>query len=332
MSSTALEETGLEPIETPDVNPEAAQSSSAEPEGEKTTLDLVSEVLGAREESPTSEPGKPEVEAAPEEAAAPQEEQVDVLSEEEKKLLSEKSRNRFQTLVAQKKTLESQLSEVRPKAEQFDRIVEFAQRNNLSGEDIDNTLQIASMIKQGDMIGAYQRVLPIYQALAKAVGAELPPEYQERVRLGHLPEQDARRLAQAEAAARIHQEQLARQQQRAQEDAVRQYQAQVAQELTSAGDSWAQSKAQRDPDWPMREQLVSKLIGAEMRANGIPATAQEVYALCERIDQEVQAQFKAYGPPKREVRPVTGVGSQARLTPEPKSTLDVLTNVLSGVR
>ncbi|WP_137389152.1 hypothetical protein [Rhodoligotrophos defluvii] len=332
MSSTDFEDTGT-PVDQ-DVTESAATSSSAEPAGEKTTLDLVQEALGGKEASPASETGEDQPEAKAQEGGAdPKEgESEDTLTEEEKRTLSQRSRNRFHRLVETKKALEGQLSEVKPKAENFDRFVNYLQSNDLSAEDVENTLGIAAMIKKGDAAGAYQKVLPIFQKLAQAVGAVLPPQYQERVRLGHLSEQDARQLVQTEATARLSQYQLQRHQQMAQAQAERQQLERLTAEVVSAGDSWAQTKAQSDPDWSLRKDLVVELIGAELRQRGVPPTAQDVYALCEEVDKRVRERLKPFAAPKREMRPVTGVGSSPRSTPEPKNTLDVLNNTLAGIR
>lgn len=312
----------------------ATQDSPAENndnQAEGSTFDLVKEVLEEQEVSPTSQTGDVEAQVEAQDAVADKvEEDPYTLSENDKKALSQKSQERFQKLVDRAKQYEGRAQELEPRAQNFDKIVEFSRKNNLSAEDIDNMFDIAAAIRNNPVEG-FKKLIPIYQQLAQTVGAVLPPELEEQVRQGFISEANARELAQTKAQLNFksvqEQEQLRRQELEQQQESTQR----AVQLAVTTADNWRTAKAKNDPDWIMKQQRVADVTKLRLLESGkYPQTEAEVVALCEDALKQVEAEMKPLLGTRRAVTPVTS-SSSSRSVPEPKSSLDVVKNVLSGM-
>lgn len=309
-----------------------AESSTAnENQAEPSTFDLVKGALETQEGSPSSEEvGKVETEVEQTSEASEEKPEGDKpleLSEEEKKIYSPKAQERFQKLAGQVKEADARIAELAPKAEGFEKLSAYVRDNNIPAEDIDTAFDLLAKIRNNPVEG-YKALVPIVQSLAQQVGAILPDDLQTKVAQGFMPEADARELAMARAQNAI----ASRQLQERDEVARQQQAAQTIQRNVDVASSWRNSKAQNDPDWSSKEQRVADLVKLRVLEMGsFPKTEKETLAMCEEALTRVEAELKPFLANRRPIAAPVQSSSSPRSVPEPKSTLDVVKNVLSGM-
>lgn len=312
-------ETAAEPDEgtVEDVN--TAEGSSPEETGEKTsTFDAVQSALGVEaEESPTSTGDEAVVEPEAEDELSEE------VSDEEMAAYPKNSQRRIRQLVEQKQEAAIELETLKPKADAADQIFGFMRENSIQPEELDNALNITRLVKQ-DPGEALRALTPIYQELAQRVGAILPPDLQEQVRLGYITEPHARELVKTRSDAALAEERRKSEDDRRESDA-RQTQISTA---TNTANDWTASKLQTDPDWHLKQDLVTKEVELELRRAGdagYPKDSRATIELCERALATVEGNLKAFRAPPQ---PKDLVRDQAsgnnRPAPEPKSSAEAI--------
>lgn len=316
-----------------DVDTAAASSTEANQGVEKSPSDLVFEALGmaSEEKSPGSEqdqtdPAEPTADEAKAEDAEATPKPLEEITPEELKKYSPKTQARIQQLLDQRLEKHNELEALRPKAQQFEALEEFATTHKLSMTQVAESVELAGLVNQKPE-EALQRLLPVVQHLMKVTGQVLPEDIQERVRLGYIGEEEARRLVKAETAA---QRASAVAKETAEEAAARE-QANEIRELqrtaTDTADKWESSRKRNDPDWPLKSQRVGELIKLEVYEKGFPKTPDAIVKMLDGIAEKVTAEYSRFTPRPKEVRPVTGTAATAANS-EPKSSKEAALRAL----
>lgn len=317
-----------------DVDTAAASSTEAKQGVEKSPSDLVFEALGlnSKEKSPDSEqdqtdPADPKSEEAAKTAdadAAPK--PLGEITPEEMKRYTPKTQERIQQLLDQRLEKHNEVEALKPKAQQFEALEEYAATNKLSMPQIAESVELAALVNQKPE-EALQRLIPVIQHLMKVTGQVLPDDIQERVRLGYMGEEDARKLVKAEITAQRASETAA---ETARDLAARE-QANEIRELqrtaTEAADKWESSRKRSDPDWPLKSQRVGELIELEVLKKGFPSDQTAVVRMLDVIADKVNAEYARFTPRPKEIRPVTGTASTAANS-EPKSSKEAALRAL----
>ncbi len=321
-------------------------------EGVKSLTDAVLSALDGPEASPTSasEPGTEAAEAVSESGEAQNAEKSEseegtektALTDEEMAQLPVKTRARIDDLITQRRELrgeltgaKAELDEIRPQAENYARIQRFLRDNDLSPQDAGQALSLAGLI-QTNPAEAFRRIQPIYAQLAQKIGAALPADLAEDVRLGRITQQRAYELSQARAASQISQQQVARQGQREQERAEQERQnAEVerrqnhARSMARVGDTLAGEKAQTDPDWKLKEPLVSDALEIDLHRNGMPVDEADLRKRFSTAYEQVTKRLASFRPaPKPTVKSPLSSSSPATSAPAPKSVQEAVLRAL----
>ncbi len=318
-----------------DVN--GSQPSASSPEtkdsGQKATgsmLDAVVSALkpskGADEGSPASQTQDPKTNADPNvpKDDEPREEQLpEEVTEEELNDQKPKTRKRIEQLLGKVRTLGSQVTDLSPKAQEFDKLVNFIADNGLSKQDLDATFEIVSAIRN-DPTKAYKALTPIYQALQQAVGDILPTELQERVRLGYISEADARALHRAQRSEALTREQSERTEQRRTEQSERERKQTLVRDVSSTVGTWEQGKASSDPDWHLKQSRINELIRLKVYEQGYPDTKEAAVKLCNDVYDDVTKEIRRLSPKPQEKQAVNGNASSRDTAAEPKSILEAV--------
>lgn len=342
MSSTEL---ATDEVETQDANIATSSDANVDTKAEVSTFDLVKEVVGKQTEEATpasdgevkAEVEKTDAEPEAEKKDAP-ENPDELFTEAEKKQLSEKTQARIRDLVSQRRERdakiaehEGKLNELSPKAEAFEKIAEFTRQNNLEAMDIDNTLALAALIKNNPIEG-FKQLDIVYQQLARQVGHVLPDQLQQRVQQGFMSEADAREMARLQAMNQFRDRQAQEQVARAKAEADAAQQQQRQQTAVRVTNEWAANKAKNDPAWAAKHKVLKPMLEGYVKANGVPADEKTLVDTLEGFLETVNEGYKQLVPTPRAVTPVmSSSSSKAPLVPEPKSSLDVIKNVLSGM-
>src|SRR4051812_4459368 len=91
-------------------------------------------------------------------------------------------RKKINKLLKQRRELRAELSQLQGPAQIGSELDTYAKKNDLSGEDIANTLQMAAMLRAGDYKAFYQAVAPFVRTAQEYLGIVLPKDLGERVK------------------------------------------------------------------------------------------------------------------------------------------------------
>lgn len=321
--------------ESPAIEAEGVTTDSpAVSEGVTSSLDALEAALAGAAGSPsTDEPGQPEPDLeAPAEGDEDKAKSESDLSDEEKAKLSPRAQNRFQQLANERRSLEEKLNAVQPKVEQFERIERLMVEHQATPEHLSNALALTGMINRGE----YDRVIPVLENvlnnLREQVGDVLPPELKQRVDLGYLTEDDAKKLNRAQAQAqRLTDAQRRDAEARQQAEQQRAFN-EVATAAAQTADAWAKEQATSDPDWKLKADFIQSELQRTLLAepDKYPKTPQEARALLDRIKKDVDSRVGRFAPQAKPMQPVTGGAPSARSVAEPQTSLEALERALSG--
>lgn len=320
---------------------QAAESLPAEVKGEpESLLDAVKAALKKDEPAQESPPaadgqGKPADASA---AEADDGGELGDVTPEELNRYHSKTRRRVQGLLAERDTLRKDLDDLRPRAEQFDRIVQYVEKAGLTSQEVDAGFEIMRLMK-AEPAKALAALMPYVEQLQTLTGDRLPADLAEAVESGRITEVHARELASHRSRSSLADEQSRRaaevaRQKAAAEQAERQ--ATAIREMTAGAlTEWARHHLERDPDQGAKAPLIESEIRAQMvqaHAEGKPPrTAQEIFALASRAKAIVEQRLAALLPTPRAVQPVpSGAGAQGPA--EPKTAAEAAVLALRAMR
>jgi|GEM_PF-2807923 len=338
-AGTDLEEEHLQAPPNPDEKP--ASESSAEDEGatQETMLDAVSKALEPKEESPASEEPDPESAETPAEGSAEDDESDDSaesddsfdegeLTEQERQHLSQQTQRRIKKLVAQGKEQIAKIEELQPRAEQFDRILSYVKENRLTQEDVDQTFNIAALVRN-DPEKALEALMPIVQTLEAATGRTLPDDLRNEVRQGYITREKAEELSQARAARTLAETRNREADERRQKEERQRDTQTRLDNAVNAANQWHADQAAKDPDYKLKQARIAEKAELEVRRVGKILEPSEVTELLGRIKQEVDKETARFAPKPRPAAVVEGTASPGN-RPKPESTLDVINQALAA--
>lgn len=314
-------------------------------EGAKSMMDAVLTALDGPEDSPAStEPGAQAGQTDEQNPAhdtqhgRPEGDETSLSAEEEARL-GTRVRERISDLTAQRRALREQvasvqteLDQIKPHAENFAKIQEFMHRNDLSPQDAGQAMTLAALV-QTDPVAAFKALQPIYARLAEIAGAALPSDLSEDVRLGRMTQERARELAATRAAVSVRDQRTQRQQERQAEDTQRQ-QAEArerhAGEMSRLGDALAAETAKTDPEWKLKEPLVARALQVDLVTNGMPTNADDLRKRFNAAVKEVTQHVSAFRPAvKASQRSAIGGSSATTVqAPAPKTLQDAVLRAL----
>lgn len=327
-----------------DVQPAAESSTAQDDKG--SLFDAVKAALDGQTEKPSSsdepgsETGKTDADATAKEKGAEADEEPEDLTEDELSQLKPKTHRRIRYLTRlrhqQEKALaerEATISEISPKAQQFDQIVGFVDKAGLSKDEVNDGFAVMRDLKQNPE-AAYQRLKPIMAQLAQMFGeGALPDDLRQEVATGQITEQRARELATArsrttlaETRARVTDERTA------QERAINERQALVG-GVETAVNEWEASKAKADPSWKLKQPRIKEIVKAVVlermiQQPGYFPTREEALRMSEDALKRVNDDFKAFAPRPRAVNPLVDAGSSPSVA-KPTSAVEAARQALS---
>lgn len=312
---------------TPDAT--AAASSTAEEKPAGTMLDAVKAAIAPKSESPTSKSTDPAADGE-DPASKAETPESDELSPEEIKALSARTQQRFSKLTKNLKAASTEISSLKPKAAEFDKIDSFVRNAGLSQQDVAGTLEIAALLRSPRPQDALARLLPIVARLQEISGETLPADLQTRVDQGYLTEADAKTLAKAQAEARLATDHVTQMTERQQADQRNSDFKALTTSTVSSIETWESQQAARDPDWHLKRDSVAELvelaIERKTREVGQPwfPNSEEAIKLSADALKTINDRSKRFGPKLQEIRPVLNGGASPRSTVAPKNLLDVV--------
>lgn len=326
-----------------------ADSSTAE--GAKTAQDAVLAALTSDEESPASDesgtdPAKAEDVAKDEKGAKDEGDKADEdeISPEDLNRLNAKTRKRIDTLLTERREMSGELSSVKaeldklkPDAEAHKQVRTFLSESNLSAKDAGTALQLAAALVN-DPEAAYAELQKIMASLETRIGAKLPDDLAEDVRLGHITEARARELSRARAgqnmaAQRAEQERTIRQREADEQRKAAEAEAQqkVVRDLAVYGDELTAQRVQSDPDWKLKQPLVVDRLKLDIAENGMPKDRADFKKRFDTAVKSATEFLQTVNPtrPRRTVVPNESAGSTGQNTAPPKSAQEAVLRALN---
>lgn len=305
---------------------EPAKSSDAEDSGAKgpaTALEAVKAALDAKpaaDSPPQAEaPGKAGVvESAPEKLTPEAQAAAD-------KLLPFHLHPRWKEVKTAAEALEGQVSELTPKAKQWDAIDAKFRETGLAPEDVQplfeggaqlkragatqaevgDLMKVGAALKLGDRQVVQQIAGPIFEALGLQLVETLPAEIAEMVESGAMTEDAARKMAGLQFNARA--AETRRVIAERQVEQVTEADKVVLQEaeFTRASASWESRVKSTDADWSRKEPFIVEAIQARVKLRE-PTTPEEVVQICQDSYDQVTRVMRGSGAQRATVRPAVG--------------------------
>lgn len=327
-----------------DMNTEDS-STSKESEKELSTFDIVKSAIQGKDSdddaegsSEKDEPTK-DKDKSEKDKSKSEEGESDEISEEELKDYKPKTRKRIEQLQGLYKEAKTQATELKQRLDEvendaglYKQYTGYLERNHISQDEANELFQIGALMKS-DPVKALNMIAPHYNKLLEVTGNVLTPELQKQVDDGYITREVAIELNRNKAQNIIHQQRFQQQQQ--QEQLAHQTQDQqklitsIQTTIANIENGWQTS----DPDYAKKAARIRDRIELKWHkahASGkIPRSGEEASRMMEEVKREVDQEFRDLMPKRQPVDTVPGGGS-TQVVAEPKSTLDVIRNALSG--
>jgi hypothetical protein len=316
---------------TQDVNLTTSPSSGDEGAKAPTSVfDAVNAALKPKSDAPESSPASETPEKT--DPAAAEVPLSDDPSPDELNRLHSQTRKRVKQLLGQRNDARNEIAQLKPRAEQADRINRFVEASGLDWSEVNSGFELMRLMKN-DPLEARKQLEPIWNALNKICGHELPPDLQQKVSQGFIDEPTAQELAQQRARAHLATSQNQRTvqtvQQQRERAAAQQFGASVQSAIKTFENSWKGS----DPDYAVKSPRVMEKVElalSRMAAKGetlkSPADAVK---LVEDAKKAVEAELKPFVRRREQIDPLPGGGVTANGSPKPKSMAEA---VAAGLR
>ncbi len=318
-----VEDSSSEATEAQEVDDTEASSSDAV----ETEADLLSVVQDAL---PTEEAETPQEETEEEVAEVESKEEVEAELEAEDD--SEDYSNvpfnkhpRFQKLIAEKNELKELSNKYKTDSEQYKKITDFIELNNLSAKDAVEGFRIMATLRNNPEEG-YKLLQGHLERIGNVTGRNLPKDIQEKVDDGFLDEDAAKELSQARAN-------LYREKQLRKQTQQRFTNASASANETQMADAvklWGEKTLANDPDFSLKQDEFNDRISAIVSERGVPKSPDEVVQIADDAYATINERFKARQPSKQPMRSSTKGKLGGVPVPEPNSMRDIVSQALQA--
>lgn len=216
------------------------------------------------------------------------------------------------------KEMLSEREALKPRAEQYDKIVSFMTTNSLTPNEMADGMRVMALMKHNPS-AAYEQLQTYIKKLAPFTGEELHPDIKAKVDDGFVDPETAKELSRLKAekeflnqrSEEIYQQQLAQQQassQRAMYDAVT---------------GWEAAEKARDPDWSAKYEMIQDRVRSLM-ATTKPSSPEEAVQLARRALSEVNDRLRPLAGRTTNIRTPISSLSSATSRPVAKSLEDIV--------
>jgi hypothetical protein len=308
---------------TQDVNTDTATSSSAEGDQPKSMVEALSKALNKDkgDEAPPASTAEPENKNEDPDPNVDEDEGEDTgeLSEDEKKVLSQKTQDRIRKFAGRVKELE-------PLATRTRNMDKFLADNGISPQDAAGALHITQMMRTNPA-AALTELRKITYELSVQLGETLPTDIREKIEKGVIDEETGRELAKARAQAsglRVQAETLSEQQHTTRVETTRKA-------VSDAVTAWESTVRSRDPDFARKQPFVEAQFRAMLQAGEKVESPEGAVSLMKKALKFVNDNFRSALPQDRkEVKPQPASTSTSSTTARPATMEDAIRQRLVG--
>jgi hypothetical protein len=329
-SPVSAEEVVIDESTTEVAEDTASPSDATEVEAETTeTLeDVVQDALGPLEEDVVVEEAKTTEET---EVTEPSTVSGETPTPEDYTDIPFHKHPRFKGIVAEKNELKETVGKLqaeeerlRNDSEQYAKITNFIEKNNLTAKDSVEGFKIMAAIRNNPD-HAYKMLAHHLGNMSKVTGRSIPKDIQAKVNDGFLDEGAARELSQTRAK-------LARVQDQRKVDYARSQKQNTRNQsdmLTGALQTWGENTLAKDVDFSLKQAEFNDRVIALVNERGQPKTQTEVLGLVDDAYATVNERFKARQPQPSAIKTATGGKLSGTPIVEPVSLRDAITQSLN---
>jgi hypothetical protein len=309
-------------------------------EAKETLLDAVLKVVPTTDEKDildkTDASANPDAQPKDEDKAdkKPDEGEDDTSTDEDDEKAAEAAnpvtRKKINKLLRQRRELRDEVLFLRPVAEIGHELQTFAKTNDLSGDDIIMSLQIAASLRKGDYEGFYQAVGPYVRRAQEYLGVVLPDDLQERVKQGHMTPMAAHEFARTRFD-RDRAAVTAEETQAAQGGMVLQaLQSDVQRSVSALEGRFAAT----DPDYKAKAGHVRRVAQAMLfERGGKISSVEDALSITKDAYLEVNKQFRSLSPaPRPTALTPNGHGQTPAVRSQPKTMMEAALQGLENAR
>ena len=315
------EDSSSEVTEAQNVDEPEASSSDAV-ETEESLLAVVQDALPAEEQSEEVSQEETEEEVMEVESEETSEAQAEDESEDYSNVPFNKH-PRFQKLIAEKNELKELSKKYQNDSEQYKKITDFIQANNLSAKDAVEGFKIMSALRNNPEEG-YKMLQFHLNNVGNLTGKNLPKDIQEKVDDGFLDEDAAKELSQARAS--LHRERAMREQ--TQKRFTNASQSANETQMADAVKSWGEQTLANDPDFSLKQDEFNDRISAIVAERGTPKSPEEVVQIANDAYATINERFKSRQPSKQPMKSSTKGKLGGVPVAEPGNMRDIVSQAL----
>lgn len=202
------------------------------------------------------------------------EEEDDSFTEEELEKEKPRTRKRIKKLIGKLDNAHSEIDDLKPKAESYNKIEEFSKEYGITPEESAEAFTIMALVKT-DPEKALERLQGHVQNISSRVGETLPEDLERKVQEGLLDEGSARELSRARAQAALEKERREAMEQQSKQVQQQTAVQQVQTEMSNALNSWQEEKQKTDPTYQTKHGFVSDRLRSLIAEHGVPRNGQE---------------------------------------------------------
>jgi hypothetical protein len=315
------EDSSSEVTEAQSVDETEASSSDAV-ETEESLLSVVQDALPVDEQSEEV----PQEETEDEVMEVQSEETVEAEAEDDSEDYSNVPFNkhpRFQKLIAEKNELKELSSQYKTDSEQYKKITDFIQANNLSAKDAVEGFKIMSALRNNPEEG-YKILQYHMDNVGDLTGRNIPKDIQAKVDDGYLDEDAAKELSQARAS--LHRERAMREQ--TQKRFTNASQSANEAQMSDAVKAWGEQTLASDPDFSLKQDEFNDRISAIVAERGTPKSPDEVVQIANDAYATINERFKSRQPSKQPMKSSTKGKLGGVPVAEPGNMRDIVSQAL----
>lgn len=277
------------------------KDENSESSPEKTTADIVSEVLNPIDENTES---SPELEDENSESStektdentesSPELEKSEIESkpEEEEEQPPFHEHPRWKQVVKERDEARAEIEVFKGSSEKLENITQFMETNHIEPDQAGEAFSVVAHITNGRYKEALATLTPIVENLQKLTGNILPDDLETKVNEGHLDEDSAYELAQARQNAQTSKMQA----QRANENLDHNNIQTQRQEITASVKSFVERLQKSDPDFSKKESLIQDRVRSLIQEKGHPADKKQAHAFIQQAYDEINSQISSFLP------------------------------------
>jgi hypothetical protein len=216
------------------------------------------------------------------------------------------------------KEMLSEREALKPRAEQYDKIVSFMNTNSLTPNEMADGMRVMALMKHNPA-AAYEQLQTYIKKLAPFTGEELHPEIKAKVDEGFVDPDTAKELSRLKAEKEF----LNQRSEEIYQQHIEQQQAASQKAMYDAVVGWEASEKARDPDWAAKYEMIQDRVRSLMTTTK-PSNPEEAVQLARRALSDVNDRLRPLAGRNTAMRTPISSMSSATTRPVARSLEDIV--------